>query len=176
MHSGAARATRASCAVWTRGRRDYDRRRIDPSLLDKAKLPASVASAHAIITIAGAVTLPVDRIRLVATSDTIGPGGVALVTFEIVDAAGTVVPIASDLVHVSVTGGDLLALDNADLQDQSGYRTGQRHAFNGRGLAIVRATTPGIIRVEASADGLRSASITLRVVPGRATPSIPAAR
>ena len=46
-----------------------------------------------------------------------------------------------------------------------GYRTGQRRAFNGRGLAIVRATKPGLVRVDASADGLRSASITLHVVP-----------
>jgi beta-galactosidase len=79
-------------------------------------------------------------------------------------------------VNVTVTGGDLLALDNANLQDQSGYRTGQRRAFNGRGLAIVRATKPGTIRVDASADGLGSASITLRVVRGRATPFVPAAQ
>jgi beta-galactosidase len=98
------------------------------------------------------------------------------VAFEIVDAAGTLVPVAGDLVRVVVTGGDLLALDNADLQDQSGYRTGQRHAFNGRGLAIVRAAKPGVVRVDASADGLRPASITLQVVPERATPIVPAAR
>jgi beta-galactosidase len=117
-------------------------------------------------------------IRLVVDHDTIAdrPGDVAHVAFEIVDAAGTLVPIAGDLVHVTVTGGDLLALDNADLQDQSGYRTGQRRAFNGRGLAIVRATKPGLVRVDASADGLRSASVTVRVVPGRATPIVPAAR
>jgi beta-galactosidase len=117
-------------------------------------------------------------IRLVADHDTLtdGRGDVAHVNFEIVDAAGTVVPVASDLVNVTVTGGDLLALDNANLQDQSGYRTGQRRAFNGRGLAIVRATKPGTIRVDASADGLGSASITLRVVRGRATPFVPAAQ
>jgi beta-galactosidase len=117
-------------------------------------------------------------IRLVADRDTIAdrPGDVAHVAFEIVDAAGGVVPTAGNLVRVTVTGGNLLALDNADLQDQSGYRTGQRRAFNGRGLAIVRATKPGLVRVEASADGLRSASITLHVVPGRATPIVPAAR
>jgi beta-galactosidase len=115
-------------------------------------------------------------IRLSPANDTIGSGGVALVTFEIVDAAGTVVPIAGNLVRVVVTGGDLLALDNADLQDQSGYRTGQRRAFNGRGLAIVRATKPGFVRVDASADGLRSASITLHVVAVTATPIVPAAR
>jgi len=117
-------------------------------------------------------------VRLVADRDTItdAKSDVAHVTFEIVDAAGLVVPIAGDLVHITVTGGDLLALDNADLQDQSSYRTGQRRAFNGRGLAIVRATKPGLVRVDASADGLRSASITLHVVPGRAMPVVPAAR
>jgi beta-galactosidase len=117
-------------------------------------------------------------IRLVADHDTIAsrPNDVAHIAFEIVDAAGTLVPVAGDLVRVTVTGGDLLALDNADLQDQSGYRTGQRRAFNGRGLAIVRGTKPGLARVDASADGLRSASITLHVVPGRATPIVPAAR
>jgi beta-galactosidase len=115
-------------------------------------------------------------IRLVADHDTIvdRPSDVAHVAFEIVDTAGTLVPTAGDLVHVTVTGGDLLALDNADLQDRSGYRTGQRRAFNGRGLAIVRGTKPGSVRVDARADGLRSASITLHVVPGRATPSVPA--
>jgi beta-galactosidase len=117
-------------------------------------------------------------IRLVADHDTItdGRGDVAHVAFEIVDAAGTLVPIAGNLVRVTVTGGDLLALDNADLQDQSGYRTGQRRAFNGRGLAIVRATKPGLVRVDVSADGLRPAGITLHVVPGRATAIVPAAR
>jgi beta-galactosidase len=121
---------------------------------------------------------PATAIRLVAEHDTIadGRGNVAHIAFEIVDAAGTLVPIAGDLVHVTVTGGDLLALDNADLQDQSGYRTGQRRAFNGRGLAIVRATKPGVVRVDASADGLRPASITVYVVPGRTTPIVPAAR
>ena len=73
-------------------------------------------------------------------------------------------------------GGTRLALDNGDLQDQGSYRTGQRHAFNGRGLAIVRGIQPGVIRVEASADGLRSASITVRIAPGAVVPSVPAAR
>jgi beta-galactosidase len=117
-------------------------------------------------------------VRLVADHDTItdAQSDVAHVTFEIVDAAGLVVPTAGDLVHVTVTGGNLLALDNADLQDQSGYRTGERHAFNGRGIAIVRGIKSGILRVDASANGLRSATLSLHVVAGRATPSVAAAR
>ena len=78
--------------------------------------------------------------------------------------------------RVTVTGGELLALDDANLSDQTSYRSGHRRVFNGRGLAIVRATKPGIVRVDVSADGLRPASITLNVVRGRTTPIVPAAR
>jgi beta-galactosidase len=117
-------------------------------------------------------------IRLVADHDTIanGPGDVAHVTFEIIDAAGNIVPTATNLVHVAITGGNILALDNGDLKDQTSYRSGERHAFNGRGLAIVKAGSPGVLRVEAKADGLRSASLTLQTVAGRTVPSVPAAR
>jgi beta-galactosidase len=117
-------------------------------------------------------------IRLSVDRDTISgaAGDVAHVTFEIVDSAGTVVPTAGDLVHVTVTGGDVLALDNADLRDQDPYRAGQRRAFNGRGIAYVRAASPGVLRVEASADGLTPATATVRVVHGSVVPSVPAAR
>jgi beta-galactosidase len=101
---------------------------------------------------------------------------VALVTFEIVDSAGTVVPTADNLVRVAVTGGITLALDNANLQDHDPYQTDHRHAFNGRGLAILRATQPGLMRFIADADGLRPASIIVRVVRGIAPEAVPPAR
>ncbi len=68
-------------------------------------------------------------------------------TFEIVDSAGTVVPTASDRVRFTVTGGEIVALDNADLQDLDPYHAeAHRHAFNGRGLAISGSRAPGVIR------------------------------
>jgi beta-galactosidase len=117
-------------------------------------------------------------IRLTADRDTIttGPGDLVHVTFEIVDSAGTLVPTAGDVVRIAVTGGGILALDNADLQDRGSYGEGRRHAFNGRGLAIVRAAQPGMLRLDASADGLGSASVSVMVVRGAAVPSVPAAR
>jgi beta-galactosidase len=117
-------------------------------------------------------------IRLTVDRDTItaAPGDVALVTFEIVDSAGTVVPTADNLVRVAVTGGITLALDNANLQDHDPYQTDHRHAFNGRGLAILRATQPGLMRFIADADGLRPASIIVRVVRGIAPEAVPPAR
>jgi len=117
-------------------------------------------------------------IRLAADRDTIAadPGDVAHVTFELVDSAGTVVPSAGDLVRFTVTGGSILALDNADLQDHDAYQSDRRHAFEGRGLALLRATQPGVLRLTASADGLREASVTVVVRPGSAPEAVPAAR
>jgi beta-galactosidase len=117
-------------------------------------------------------------VRLSMDRDTIttAPGDVAQVTFEIVDTAGTVVPTAGNLVRFTVTGGSIVALDNADLRDHDPYRSHRRHAFNGRGLAILRAAQPGLLRVTAAADGLEPASVSVQVVRGGAPPAIPAAR
>ena len=117
-------------------------------------------------------------IRLSADRDTVtaAPGDVALVRFEIVDSAGTVVPTADNLVHFTVTGGSIVALDNADLQDHDPYRSDHRNAFNGRGLAILRAMGPGALRVTAGADGLRGASISIQVVRGDTSAVVPPAR
>jgi beta-galactosidase len=119
-------------------------------------------------------------IRLSAERDTItaAPGDVANVTFEIVDSAGTVVPTASDVVHFTVSGagGRIVALDNADLTDHQPYHSDNRKAFAGRGLAILRAVQAGVLRVSASAAGLRGAALDIVVLAGRTMPAIEAAR
>jgi beta-galactosidase len=123
---------------------------------------------------------PPAAIRLSADRDTIttGRGDVANITFEIVDSAGVVVPTASDVVRFTVTGtgGRIVALDNADLTDHEPYQSSHRKAFNGRGLAIVRATQPGVLRVSASADGRRGATVNLTMIAGKAPPTIGAVR
>jgi beta-galactosidase len=118
-----------------------------------------------------AIRLSVDRDTITAD-----PGDVALVTFEIVDSAGTVVPAAAHVVHFAATGGSVLALDNADQKVHDPYRSDHRHTFNGRGLAILRAAHPGLLRLTASADGLHPASATVQVVRGKAPEVIPPAR
>ncbi len=122
---------------------------------------------------------PPAAIRLSVDRDTIttNPGDVAHVTFEIVDSAGTLVPAADHLVRFTITGGgSILALDNADMQDHAPYGSDRRHAFNGRGLAILRAPQPAALRLTASADGLRSASVSVQMVRGHAPEVIPPAR
>lgn len=117
-------------------------------------------------------------VRLTAERETIAavPGDVALVSFEIVDAAGRLVPTAENLVRFSVTGGSIVALDNANLQDLEPYQTDRRSAFNGRGLAVLRADAPGFLRLTAGADGLSGSTLAITVRAGSAIPSVPAAR
>jgi beta-galactosidase len=117
-------------------------------------------------------------LRLAADRDTVtdAPGDVALVRFVVVDSAGTVVPTAGEVVHVAVTGGRLVALDNGDLRDHEPYQSDSVHAFDGRGLAILRAARPGVLRVTATAGGLREASATVVVRAGAAPEAVPAAR
>ena len=116
------------------------------------------------------IRLSLDRGTLTAV-----PGDVAHVTFEIVDSAGTVVPTSDTLVAFTVTGGSILVLDNANLSDHDSYRSDRRHAFNGRGLAILGASQPGRARLTASANGLAPASLSVRVVGGEALKAVPAA-
>jgi beta-galactosidase len=119
---------------------------------------------------------PAAAIRISADRDTItsSPGDVALITFEVVDSAGTTVPTAGDMVRFTVSGGSIAAVDNADLRDHDPYQADRRHAFNGRGLVILRGEKLGVLRVTASADGLRSASVSVRVVRGMELPAVPA--
>jgi len=132
------------------------------------------ACAEAEVRTAG----PPAAIRLVADRDTVtnAPGDVSHVTFEIVDSAGTVVPGASHVVRFTVVGGEIVVLDNGNLQDHEPYRADRRRAFEGRGLAILRAARPGTLRVTAAADGLREASVTIVVRRGAGPEGVPAAR
>jgi beta-galactosidase len=121
---------------------------------------------------------PAAAIRLSVDRDTVttSPDDVAHVTFEIVDSAGTVVPTAENPVSFTATGGKILLVDNANLRDLEPYRADRRRAFNGRGLAILRARGPGVLRVSATADGLSPAILQVQVVRGAAVESVPAAR
>jgi beta-galactosidase len=118
-----------------------------------------------------AIRLSTDRDTITATA-----GDVAHVTFEIVDSAGTVVPGADSLVVFTVTGGGIVALDNADLRDHDAYRADRRRAFAGRGLAILRGPQPGLLTLSARVQGLPPASVRVQVVRGAPRDVLPGAR
>jgi beta-galactosidase len=86
------------------------------------------------------------------------------VEIQVVDAAGRRVYRATNEIEVQVTGGELVAVDNADLRDTSPVRANRRKAFQGRILAIVRRSGSGPVTVQASAPGLKAGEA--RAMPG----------
>ncbi|MBQ8313227.1 MAG: DUF4982 domain-containing protein [Clostridia bacterium] len=97
------------------------------------------------------------RIVLAAEDDHLLADGedMTFVTISVVDKDGHPVENAVDRVHVKVTGGVLLGLDNGDSTDlHEGYKTNTRRLFSGKLLAMVGAPDePGVVRVEVSSPG-----------------------
>jgi beta-galactosidase len=89
---------------------------------------------------------------------------VAFVRAEIVDGQGTLVPHANNLVSFQVSGpGVIAAVDNADNSSHDPFQTNQRHAFQGKCIAFVKAnSSSGKIIITASSPGLKSDSVRIR--------------
>ncbi|MGH3244626.1 MAG: glycoside hydrolase family 2 TIM barrel-domain containing protein, partial [Trebonia sp.] len=123
-------------------------------------------SRTALATAAGPLTLTAtaDRDELPADGE-----DVALVEVALTDARGTVATGADRPLTATVTGaGELAAFGSARPCTEEGYQVGAHTLFEGRALAVVRATGPGQLKLEvSSADGL-SAAITLTARPAAA--------
>ena len=90
---------------------------------------------------------------------------VVFVTATIVDANGVPVPDADEMISFEATGaGSIVAVDSADNTDHDPFQAKQRHAFQGRCLAYMKTEkASGTITITASAEGLRSSSMTIKV-------------
>ena len=92
-------------------------------------------------------------------------GKLHFVTISAEDTAGNAVENAADRIHVRVTDGELLGLDNGDSSDFEQYKCDNRRLFNGKLLAIVRRTGDKAPTVEAQIDksdvAIRKIEITL---------------
>lgn len=88
----------------------------------------------------------------------------SFVTIEALDAAGTPVPDAAFPVAIEVGGGGALAgFGTGDLTSLESYQSSTRTLFQGRALAVVRATgEPGGIVVRVTSAGLPASVLTLR--------------
>jgi beta-galactosidase len=85
------------------------------------------------------------------------------VTATVADENGVPVPGADDLISFQVSGaGKIAAVDNADNSSHESFQASERHAFNGRCVAFVKANAKsGEISLTASAPGLKGATITI---------------
>ncbi len=101
---------------------------------------------------------------------------VVYVSATVVDAEGTIVPDASNLIHFQVDGpAAIAAVDNGANVDHDSFKASQRKAFEGHAVAIVQATAAsGTIRVKATADGLESGTVTLTAIRATKTLHSPA--
>ena len=82
----------------------------------------------------------------------------------VTDADGVTVPDAADLIRFEISGpGKIAAVDNGDVSGHEAFAATDRHAYRGRCLAIVKATSAnGPILLTASAPGLESASVEIQ--------------
>lgn len=84
------------------------------------------------------------------------------VEVRIVDKHGTVVPGATDLVRFEIKGpGRVLAVDSGSVVSTEPFQSMERKAWQGRCLAILRADSPGVIRLTASSGRLRQAALEI---------------
>ena len=83
---------------------------------------------------------------------------------RVLDAAGNLVPDAANLVRFSVSGpGFVAGVDNGYQASLEPFKADSRKAYNGMCLAIIQTTEKGgTITVQATADGLAPATVTLK--------------
>jgi beta-galactosidase len=88
----------------------------------------------------------------------------SFVTVKVLDASGTVVPLVDNLIRFSVTGeGSLVGVDNGHQTNLESFKAHEHTVFHGLGLAVIQSTEKsGQIFLQASADGLKEASITIQ--------------
>jgi beta-galactosidase len=105
-----------------------------------------------------AILLTPDRYTLRADGQDTVPVAVSLV-----DSAGRIVPTANNRVRFSVSGAGINAgVGNGDPACLEPNQAAFRSAFNGLCMVLARANhSGGIIRVRASADGLKPAGVEL---------------
>lgn len=106
-----------------------------------------------------AIRLSADRDSLVADK-----ADLAVVTVEVLDAAGRVVPTAGNKIAFKLAGpAALIGVGNGDPSCHEPDKGDSRSAFNGLAQAIVQTTRQsGEITLEATSPGLRPATLTLR--------------
>ena len=86
------------------------------------------------------------------------------VTVTVADKQGRQAPRARNHVKFELEGpGEIVATDNGDATSFEPFQAPERNAFNGLALVIVRAKAgqPGALRLKATSDGLKEATVKI---------------
>jgi beta-galactosidase len=86
------------------------------------------------------------------------------VTVSVADKRGRLEPRAANHIKFELEGpGEIVATDNGDATSFESYQAPERNAFNGLALVIVRSKPgqPGTLRLTATADGLKKATVKI---------------
>lgn len=104
------------------------------------------------------IALEADRSAISSNSEDL-----SFVTAKVLDADGTMVPNADNLLHFTISGaGQIVGVDNGLQTSHEPFKATDHKAFNGLCLAVIQSTEkPGSITLKASADGLKSSSIVI---------------
>jgi beta-galactosidase len=105
------------------------------------------------------IRLTADRSKLFADGD-----DVAVVTVEVVDTKGRLVPTAQNKIHFSIEGaGKIIGVGNGDPSCHEPDKASERSVFNGLAQVIVQSTRDaGKIKLTATADGLKLATTAMQ--------------
>ncbi|MFD2656604.1 glycoside hydrolase family 2 TIM barrel-domain containing protein [Gracilibacillus thailandensis] len=90
---------------------------------------------------------------------------IAHIEMQITDSDGNPVYLADNEIHLSIEGpGELIGMENGNIQDLKPYYESSRKVYHGKLLAFVRAgVDQGEITLHASSSKLEDASITILV-------------
>jgi len=112
---------------------------------------------------------PAAKIELTADRSKLNADGkdLSFITVRVLDAAGNLVPEAANLVTFAVNGpGFVAGVDNGYQASLEPFKADHRKAFSGMCLAIIQTTEKGgDITVQATAEGLTGASVSLQSQP-----------
>jgi beta-galactosidase len=114
----------------------------------------SFTDAYALVIKAEPAEIPADPLKLV------------FVEISAADSYGNPVENANNRVTVSVTGGELVGMDNGDSTDYEPYKTNSRRMFSGKLLAMVRPLALSKnIKIRIESVGLIPAEADIKCIP-----------
>jgi beta-galactosidase len=104
------------------------------------------------------IVLKADRSTIVADGKDL-----SFVTVKVLDAQGTLVPHADNLIHFNISGeGKIVGVDNGLQTSPESFKVNYRKAFNGLCLAVIQSNeNAGKITLTATSNGLKESTIVI---------------